>query len=135
MSTSLPVQTLGEIVKIGEGFAAVELASTILLNADKVVALGTDNTDGAQLTGGVSVVTGADATVGVMLPQTPKVGEICIVLNSDESNALEIYPGTSGFINGSNVNLGHTTPAMSISVAIALSPLQWYMGEIVVSVA
>ena len=134
MSTSKAVQILGEGVKIGEGFSFVQLAATALLNVDSVAAAGSTITDGGQLTTGVSLVTGANNTKAVLLPAITSPGEICFVVNTGESNTLEIFPDAAGTsINAASAGAAFTTPAMSIFIAIAASATQWYAGEIVVA--
>lgn len=130
MAKPLAVQTLGELVKIGDEYSGVDLATALLLNVDSVAATGSAIGDAAQLTTGVSIVTGADGTKAVKLPATPKIGELCIVLNSDESSALEIFPGEAGdSINSASAGAAFTVAAMGMFIAIATSNAQWYAAE------
>lgn len=129
MSTSLPVQTLGDIVKIGEGFNAVELSTAILLNSKQVTAAGSSQATGTALDSGLSLVSGADGTKGVTLPATPIVGELFIVWNIDESSALEVYPGSGDSINAAAADAPFTVAAMGCIILVATSASQYYAVE------
>ena len=134
MSTSKAVQIFGSAVKIGEGFNLAEIAAPFLLNADSAAAAGSVIGDGTQLTHGLTNVTGADGTKAVLLPAITAPGELVIVVNTDESSALEIFPDAAGTsINGSSAGAAHTVAAMGIFIAVAASATQWYAGEIAVS--
>lgn len=129
MSTSQAVQILGENIKIGQGFGAVELAAAILLNAKKVAAAGNSLATGTTLASGLSMVTGADGTKCVTLPATPTVGELFIVWNTDESSTLEVYPGSGDSINAASAEAPFTVAAMGCIILVAFSAGQYYAVE------
>lgn len=95
------------------------------VNAD-VAATGSVLADAAQLSSGVTVVTGADGTKGVKLPATPTAGTF-VAIKGTASAVLKVWPDAAATINaiGSNgaISLASgPTPA----IFIATSATQWY---------
>ena len=80
-----------------------------LLGIDTVTALGTDNTNAAQVSAGKTLILAADGTVGVILPPG-EVGMEVKVVNTVASSALPVYPNSGGQINALTV----TTQAFSV---------------------
>jgi hypothetical protein len=92
-----------------------------------VAAAGSDDTDGALLADGITHVTGANATKGVVLPQ-PQPGMICIIKNADAANAvLKVYPGSGAAINALTATTGALSMAAKTSALFfAISSTQWF---------
>lgn len=100
--------------------------TTITRNAN-VAAAGTDATNGGQLAAGFTVVTGANATKGVLLPATPVAGTVVIIKNEDSANAvLKVWPDTAATINAISSNADYPLAAKASLMLIADSPTQWY---------
>lgn len=136
MPQEQPFSIVGSALRAGAGYDFFEIAAPLLLNVDKKAAAGSTISDGTQLTHGVSLVTGADGTKAVLLPAITAPGELVIVVNTNESSALEIFPDAAGVsINTASPGAAFTVAAMGIFIAFALNSTQWYAGEIAVAVA
>lgn len=93
-----------------------------------VAALGTNQGTAAPILGGITVVTAADGTVGVILP-TPVTpfGEVLLVKNIDVANAiLKVYPAGSGIINALSASAALSMAAKTSALFFATSATQWY---------
>lgn len=118
----------------GDNGGYAEIKSPFLLNASTAAAAGSVIGDATDITTGLTIVTGADGTKAVALPAVSHIGELVIVLNADESSALEIFPDAAGTsINDSSAGAAHTVAAMGLFIAVATSTTQWYAGEVAVS--
>lgn len=98
-----------------------------------VTATGSTAADAAQLYPGFTVVTGANGTLGVILPQVPKPGTL-VIIKGVTSGVLKVWPDTAATINAisSNGALSLTTGLMP-SIFIASSATQWYSIPLVAS--
>ena len=128
--------TAGKML-IGSGtkYASVALSGPFTIGASGLMAmatatvasLGTDESNGAAIATGFTLVTGADATKGVILP-TAVAGDICIIKNRDSDDAvLKVYPFAADIINA----LTHTTGSLDMAaktsvILIALDGTTWY---------
>lgn len=90
-----------------------------------VTATGSVIGDAAALSKGINVVTGADATKGVILPVTTG-GDIVIIKNNTAA-ALKVWPQSGGAINALSTSAAFTTAAALVSfVMYSTSATQWY---------
>lgn len=90
-----------------------------------VAALGTNQATAAALSEGLSVVTGADGTVGVVLPAA--VAGAIVIIKGTTSAVLKVYPATGAAINALSAD-GAISLASGVIPAIflATSATQWY---------
>ena len=132
-----PVTYTAGNMLIGSGtkYASVALSGPFSIGASglmamktaTVVALGTDQTNAAPVATGFTLVTAADATVGVILP-TAVAGDMCIIKNADADNAvLKVWPFAGDAINA----LTHTTGSLDIAaktsvILVAYDATTWY---------
>jgi len=98
-----------------------------------VAAAGTDNTNAAALLEGFQGVTGANGTVGVILPAAA-VGAL-VGIKGKTAGVLKVYPDNGSAING----LTATTGAMSLASGlipawfVKFTATQWYSFPLVPS--
>lgn len=88
-------------------------------------AAGSAQGDATALSLGFNLVTGADATKGVVLP-TAVAGQIVIVRNNDGTSDLKIYPASSDKINGGSANAAITIQENTSLMLIAYDATDWY---------
>ena len=106
------------------GAAPVHLAPGLAVGVQNLAAAGSDQTDTTAIsaTGGSLVfVSGADATKGVLLPllSTVPAGTVYFILNTDGSNALEVFPGVDDKIHPAADNAAITVAANGMLICIA----------------
>ncbi|MES2208589.1 MAG: hypothetical protein V4515_00135 [Chloroflexota bacterium] len=89
-----------------------------------VTAAGSTQADAAALSEGFNVVTGADATKGVVLPTA--VAGMRVELKSVTAAVLKIYPATGGAINAIAANGALSLASLCPVVLVATSATQWY---------
>lgn len=91
-----------------------------------VAAAGSTVADATQLSAGLTVVTGANGTVGVKLPATPVAGTM-VYVKGTTAGVLKVWPDAAATINaiGSNGAMSLATGAIP-ALFIAYSPTQWY---------
>lgn len=91
-----------------------------------VAATGSVQGDAAAIGEGFTLVTGADATKGALLPSAV-AGMCCIVKNSDAANAvLKIWPASGDAVNALSANAAFSIAAKTSVVLIALDATTWY---------
>jgi hypothetical protein len=90
-----------------------------------VAAAGSVQGDAAALSEGLSVVTGANGTLGVRLP-TAVAGAI-VIIKGTTAGVLKVWPATGAAINalGSNNSMSFASGAVP-AIIIATSSTQWY---------
>lgn len=117
ISDALPYDELLKLVNLRDG-----------LELKTVAATGSAQGDAAPLTGRLNEVTGADGTVGALLPASPTAGDRIEVLN-DANAVLKVYPGTGDTIGGASANAAVSLAAYSRTVFTAVSASHWIGGE------
>lgn len=96
-----------------------------------VAAAGSVQGDAAALSEGFNVVSGADATKGVILP-TAAIGKVVEVKNTAAA-ALKIYPATGAAINAVAANGAYSITNLTTTRLVATSTTQWYSIPLVAS--
>ena len=102
-----------------------------VLTTETVAALGTNQATAAPIGLGFTLVTGANATVGVELPVAP-AGAVCEVKNGAAA-ALLVYPPAGGTINGIAANGALSMAANTSAVFRSLNGTAWYTIPLVPS--
>jgi len=88
-------------------------------------AAGSSITDATTLTAELNAVTGANDAKGVKLP-VAAADEIVIVINTDTTHALLVYPVASSQINALGASNPVTLPASQSAIFIGRSATLWY---------
>lgn len=110
-------------------------ALALKLGVETVAAAGSSITDAVQMSGTVSVsfVTGADGTKGAKLA-APQAGEVRLVVNTNASNALELYPSAGDTINGESAGTPFTIAAKGVVLCIGQTDdSAWWIAELAVA--
>lgn len=122
-----------EAAASGVDHAAVNLnQQSNLVGVAAINAAGTSITDAAQLPQGLSVVTGADGTKGVILPVA--VPGAIVYVKGVTAGVLKVYP-----VSGSVINALSASAAISLAtgpvpaIFIASTATQWYTIPLVPS--
>lgn len=97
-----------------------------LMPTATVAAAGSVQGDAGAVAVGFTLVTAADATKGVVLPDAA-AGKIAIIKNSDAANAvLKIYPASGDAINELSANSALSIAAKTSVFLIAYDATTWY---------
>lgn len=98
-----------------------------------VAASGSTVSDAAQLSAGLTIVTGANGTLGVKLPATPVAGTQ-VYIKGTTAGVLKVWPDAAATINaiGSNGAMSLASGAIP-ALFIATSATQWYSWPLVPS--
>lgn len=108
----------GDIVEVMP-HAGVENTTT-----DTVAAAGSAQGDATALTGRVNVVTGADATKGVVLPAAQS-GLRVDVYNSTAALGLKVYPASGDDINDGTSDAAVTIEGKTLATFVAVDSTTW----------
>jgi predicted RecA/RadA family phage recombinase len=117
----------------GDNYVLTDInAPTNLVAVTAVTAAGSVIGDAAQLSQGLNVVTGANGTVGVILPTA--VPGMVVHIKGVTAGVLKVWPKTGATINALSASaaLSMTTGAMPLTL-IASSATQWYTFPLVAS--
>jgi hypothetical protein len=112
----------------------VKATSSILMPVNgTVAATGSTVADAAQLSPGLTVVTGANGTLGVKLPATPEPGTT-VFIKGTTAGVLKVWPDAAATINaiGSNGAISLASGAIP-AIFVAYSATQWYSFPLVPS--
>lgn len=125
-----PIYTRGSVTA-GATVTAGTGGFVMPVNAS-VAATGSTNADAAAVTGyGLTVVTAADGTRGVILPTAVAGGIIYI---KSTAGILKVYPAAGGTINALTATTGaYSTAAAGVTILVASSTTQWYTFPLVSS--
>lgn len=93
-----------------------------------LAATGSVQGDAAAIVTDAVGVTGADATKGVILPNT--AAKIVVVHNTDGSNMLKVYPNSGAQISGNGTNNAQTQIASSVNAYFRISSTQWFYSAL-----
>jgi hypothetical protein len=105
----------------------------LYIKSATVAAAGSTQTDAAQLAGGFTLVTAADATKGVKLPAAA-AGRVVIIKNADAANAvLKVWPATNNAINAITANSSYSMAAKTSVMLVAYDATTWYTIPLVAS--
>ena len=98
---------------------SLKLAITAVTAAGSVIG------DAAALSDGINVVTGANGTVGVILPVT--TGGDLVIIKNVTSAVLKVWPQSGGQINILTASAAFSAPTGLMSFALySTSATQWY---------
>lgn len=95
-----------------------------------LAAAGSTASDAAAIAAEVSIVSAADGTKGVKLPDSWP-GDVREVYNSHATNGLKIYPHSGGDINDGTTDAAYTIEGKSIARFRNLDGTTWAMGPFV----
>lgn len=114
----------------GDEYVYVQRAGTrppandrVQVNAS-VAAAGSVQGDAAAVLEGLTVVTAADATKGIILPTA--VAGMRVTIKNGAAAVLKIYPATGGAINAIAANGAYSLAASCPLTLVATSTTQWY---------
>jgi len=116
--------TLQTLTVTGVLTATGGVTGKVRLPVASVAAAGSTQANATALVEGLNVVSGADATKGVVLP-TAVAGAIVIV-KSTTAAVLKIYPATGGTINALSANGALSIASLTSVMLVASSTTQWY---------
>jgi hypothetical protein len=94
-----------------------------------IAATGTNKNTAAPLTGFTNVITGADGTKGVQLPDAIILGQRVVVVNTNTTGTLKVWNSPSGsIINGGPPGQPALIPPLKGAIydALVLNPDQWW---------
>lgn len=112
---------------------SVTTTGDLYIKSATVAATGSTQTDAAQLAGGFTLVTAADATKGVKLPAAV-AGRVVIIKNADAANAvLKVWPSTDDAINAVAANGSYSMAAKTSVMLVAYDATTWYSIPLVAS--
>lgn len=100
------------------------ITGDVFINVETVAATGANQDSAAELDWGFTLVTGADNTKGVILPEAI-VGGTVTVLNAVTNKTVEVYPASGETINAANADIPVTVGNAESSVFIAISDSAW----------
>lgn len=96
----------------------------ILDTVSAVAAAGSVQGDAAALGDGISYVSGADGTKGVILPGA-SAGRLRLVYNTHATNGLKVYPASGDDINDGTANAAVTIEGKTLAIFLALDGSTW----------
>lgn len=119
------------LVLDANGDIAMPATGNVSLARAVLAALGTTSADAAPVVNQVSLVTGADAAKGVVLPAAA-TGEGPFVIINTAASTLLVYPvdGGNDLINGQAEDLAFQLAGGAMAIFIATSATQWYASTL-----
>lgn len=132
--TATTVAATGAVTGASLSGTTVTASGNLVVASATVAAAGSDQTDAATIVGGLTLVTAANATKGVILT-APVAGTVVIIKNADAANAvLKVYPNSGAAINALTATTGaYSMAAKTSMILVAYSATQWYTLPLVAS--
>jgi hypothetical protein len=91
-----------------------------------VAAAGSSQGNAATLSIGFNAVTGANGTVGVILPASSEPGDQVFVKSVTGGSALLVYPPVGAAINAIAANSSLSMASLTAAIFVCVSSTQWY---------
>jgi hypothetical protein len=111
----------------------VTASGSLVIKSATVAAAGANQGNAAAIAAGFTLVTGADATKGVVLPAA-SAGLVAIIKNDDAANAaLKVYPASGDAINAIAANGAYTMAAKTSMLLVAYDSTTWYTVPLLAS--
>ena len=112
---------------------AANVVSTgdLYIKSATVAAAGSTQANAAALAGGFSLVSGADATKGVLLPAAA-AGRVVIIKNNAAA-VLKVWPSSGDGINAITVDSNFTMASLTSCMYVAYDATTWYTVPLVAS--
>lgn len=117
----------GVLETLTEAGTVTGVGSSGARTEETLAAAGTDQATATQITADGVVVTGADGTKGVRLPN--RVAAVVIVWNSDASGALLVYPPVGAQISALGTDTAAGVAALKGTIYSRVSSTQWVSTE------
>ena len=96
-----------------------------------VAATGSTQANAAQLAGGFTLVSAADATKGVKLPEAV-AGRVVIIKNGANA-VLKVWPSTGDAVNAIAADSNYVLAANTSSILVAYDSTTWYSVPLLAS--
>ena len=103
---------------------SVDYAGSPVLLSEAVTPLGSTQGTAAALTAPLSVVTGANGTLAVVLPAVV-AGKVMMVYGATATNGLPIFPAVDDDINGGTTDAAVTIEGKTLAIFIGTSSSTW----------
>lgn len=103
---------------------SVTAAGDLYVASATVAATGSVQADAAQLAGGFTLVSAADATKGVKLPAAA-AGRV-VILKNGANAVLKVWPSTGDAINAIAADSNYVLAANTSSILVAYDSTTWY---------
>ena len=116
----MPVLATNPSGQLTEPFAGSVLKTETVAAAGSVIG----NATALSASCGLSIVTGADDTKGVILP-VAQVGLVHEVYSSQATNGLKIYPQVNSTLNGGSANSAIVIEGLSLARFVGTSATNW----------
>lgn len=99
----------------------------VLVGADVefIAPAGSAQTDATAITKSVAVVTGADGTKGVILPEPNGLNKSVVVYSATATSGLKVYPHSGGDINDGTGDAAITIEGKSRADFLCLDGVTW----------
>ena len=102
----------------------VTAAGDLYVASATVAATGSTQANAAQLAGGFTLVSAADATKGVKLPEAV-AGRVVIIKNGANA-VLKVWPSTGDAVNAIAADSNYVLAANTSSILVAYDSTTWY---------
>jgi hypothetical protein len=107
--------------------AVYDSAGKLFASSATPAAAGTLISDATVLTAMFNAVTGANGTAGVKLP-VAAADEVVVIINTNASNALLVYPVSASQINALGASNAFTITAGQMAIFMGRSATLWYVA-------
>jgi hypothetical protein len=106
-------------------------AGDLYVASATVAATGSTQADAAQLAGGFTLVSAADATKGVKLPSA--VAGRMVIIKNGANAVLKVWPSTGDAVNAIAVDSNYVLAANTSSILVAYDSTTWYSVPLLAS--
>jgi lipopolysaccharide export system protein LptA len=127
------VDVTGAVSAASVSASTVTASGSLVIKSATVAAAGSNQGTAAAVAAGFTLVTGADAAKGVVLPAA-SAGLIVIIKNADAANAvLKVYPASGDAINALAANASYDMAAKTSVLLVAYDSTTWYSVPLLAS--
>ena len=122
---------IGGTTKAAGSFTTVTSSAGFIMPSATVAAAGSTQANAAAIATGFTLVSGADATKGILLPAAA-AGLTCVIKNNAAA-VLKVWPASGDAINAIAVDSNYVLASLTSTLLVAYDSTTWYSVPLLAS--
>ena len=122
---------IGGTTKAAGSFTTVTSSAGFIMPSATVAAAGATQANAAAIATGFTLVSGADATKGILLPAAA-AGLTCVIKNNAAA-VLKVWPASGDAINAIAVDSNYVLASLTSTLLVAYDSTTWYSVPLLAS--
>ena len=122
---------IGGVTKAAGSFTTVTSTGGFVMPSATVAAAGSTQANATQIATGFTLVSGADATKGILLPLA-SAGATCVIKNNAAA-VLKVWPSSGDAVNAIAADSNYVLASLTSTLLVAYDNVTWYSVPLLAS--